>query len=356
MEAYSFGYQRVSIDKRYGKPPVIYRGPDVIETFIDALLEEEREIDFLNESLASLTKNLAQEGEKHFVFLRKSFPNPEHFSMLLRKGVFPYDYVDEESKLEERSLPSKENFYSRLSEEHISEEDFHFANKVWEKMNVKTWVNEGEDIEKLKNNIGSLTPNSNEGYILEVDLEYPPALHDEHSDFPLAPERQTIRTEDLSPYSHSFLYHIQTEDMYDDMMEYQDMFDTSEYDEAHMLHSNHNKKVLGKFKDETKGVPISEFVGLRAKMYSYAFEGGEKHTAKGITKSASRSLKHEMYKHCLLEKNVYRTRMNTIRSDNHKIFAQTMIKKSLVPFDDKRWILDDGITTRAYGHKNNTNI
>lgn len=36
-----------------------------------------------------------------------------------------------------------------------------------------SWVNEGEDIEKLKNNIGSLTPNSNEGYILEVDLEYP---------------------------------------------------------------------------------------------------------------------------------------------------------------------------------------
>ncbi|VDI08314.1 Hypothetical predicted protein [Mytilus galloprovincialis] len=59
----------------------------------------------------------------------------------------------------------------------------------------------------------------------------------------------------------SFLYHIQTEDMYDDMMEYQDMFDTSEYDEVHMLHSNHNKKVLGKFKDKTKRVPISEFVG-----------------------------------------------------------------------------------------------
>ncbi|CAC5422022.1 unnamed protein product [Mytilus coruscus] len=44
MEAYSFGYQRVSIDERYEKPPVIYRGPDVIETFIDTLLEEEREI------------------------------------------------------------------------------------------------------------------------------------------------------------------------------------------------------------------------------------------------------------------------------------------------------------------------
>ncbi|VDI77016.1 Hypothetical predicted protein [Mytilus galloprovincialis] len=44
MEPYSFGYQRVSIDKRYDKPPVIYRGPDVVENFIRHLLEEEKEI------------------------------------------------------------------------------------------------------------------------------------------------------------------------------------------------------------------------------------------------------------------------------------------------------------------------
>ncbi|CAC5362600.1 unnamed protein product [Mytilus coruscus] len=43
-EAYSFGYQRVSVDKRYDKPPVIYRGPDVVENFIRYLLEEEKEI------------------------------------------------------------------------------------------------------------------------------------------------------------------------------------------------------------------------------------------------------------------------------------------------------------------------
>ena len=43
-------------------------------------------------------------------------------------------------------------------------------------------------------------------------------------------------------------------------------FDTSDYPKDHPLFSNDNKKVLGKFKDEAKGVPIAEFVGLRPKL------------------------------------------------------------------------------------------
>lgn len=213
MVAYSFGYQRVSSDERFKKDPVIYRGADAVDKFMECMRKEEKEIkeiltrnepmvvnefvkmeyyhstacyacknlftkkndkvidhdhlsgevrgtacnkcnlrmkvpkfisvifhnlkgfdgylimqgigkykesdikfipnnqekylsfslgslrfmdslQFLNESLATLTKNLAQEGNHHFKYLRKSFPNPENFSLLTRKGVFPYDYVD----------------------------------------------------------------------------------------------------------------------------------------------------------------------------------------------------------------------------------------------------------------------
>ena len=47
-----------------------------------------------------------------------------------------------------------------------------------------------------------------------------------------------------------------------------------------------NKKVIGKFKDETDGVPIVEFVGLRSKTYSFEKRGGESvNKAKGVQKS-----------------------------------------------------------------------
>ena len=48
--------------------------------------------------------------------------------------------------------------------------------------------------------IKSLSSEGETGYIFEVDLEYPPSLHDLHNDFPLAPEKITIKNENLSPY------------------------------------------------------------------------------------------------------------------------------------------------------------
>lgn len=50
------------------------------------------------------------------------------------------------------------------------------------------------------------------------------------------------------------------------------MFDTSDYPEGHPQRSNDNKKVLGKFKDEAMGVAISEFIGLRPKLYTISLD------------------------------------------------------------------------------------
>ena len=45
-----------------------------------------------------------------------------------------------------------------------------------------------------------------------------------------------------------------------------------------------------------------------------------------------------------------RHKMNTIRSDHHQISSYQINKTSLSCYDDKRYILDDGITSLAYGH------
>ena len=61
----------------------------------------------------------------------------------------------------------------------------------------------------------------------------------------------------------SLTYSIQTNDIYEDMLQDMHLFDTSDYPPTHPLFSIQNKKVLGKMKDESFGIPPSEFIGLR---------------------------------------------------------------------------------------------
>ena len=58
------------------------------------------------------------------------------FIMLLRKGVYPYEYIDGWDKFNEKIIPSKELFYSNLTLENISEIDYAHANKVFKKFNI----------------------------------------------------------------------------------------------------------------------------------------------------------------------------------------------------------------------------
>ena len=63
------------------------------------------------------------------------------FVLLLRKGVYPYEYIDSWKKFDETTLPSKEDVYSELNLEGISDEDYTHALKVWEVFEIR---NRGE--------------------------------------------------------------------------------------------------------------------------------------------------------------------------------------------------------------------
>jgi hypothetical protein len=99
------------------------------------------------------------------------------------------------------------------------------------------------------------------------------------------------------------------------------------------------------------GKPIEEFVGLRAKMYSVLYDGVEKKTAKGISKTVVKSvLKHADYVDALMNEAPRRHSMVRFQSRAHEIFTVDQRKISLSCFDDKRWIERDGIKTLSYGH------
>ena len=153
----------------------------------------------------------------------------------------------------------------------------------------------------------------------------------------------------------SFMYEIQTEDFYKHIRaDVEDRFDTSDYPKNHPsgILSGFNKKVTGMFKDEVNGKAIDEFVGLRAKLYSYKmFEGKESKKCKGVKKSVvEKSISHEDYKKCLFTGKEQLRKMNIIRSHKHDVFTEEVNKVALSPYDDKRHILDDGVHTLALGH------
>ena len=150
----------------------------------------------------------------------------------------------------------------------------------------------------------------------------------------------------------SLTYEIEADDIYSDFWKDKNRFDNSDYPESSPYFNKSNKKVIGKFKDEAAGVPVCEFIGLRSKMYSYMKDndkGGK--TAKGIKKNIiKKNITHENYKNVLFNNEQMHHTMKTIRSNLHQLGSYELNKVSLSCFDDKRYILEDGIRSYAYGH------
>lgn len=89
---------------------------------------------FMSSSIDALSKNLHKDQYKN---LNKFYFNKQR-DLLLRKGVYPYDYVDSIDKLSDTELPPKLSFYSKLTDSYISDEDYNHAQTVWEEFGFKT--------------------------------------------------------------------------------------------------------------------------------------------------------------------------------------------------------------------------
>ena len=149
----------------------------------------------------------------------------------------------------------------------------------------------------------------------------------------------------------SLCLRIQTEDLYRDMLTMQNELDCSDYPVDHFLHDVKNKKALGKFKDEMSGSIVTEYVGLRSKMYSLQWTEGNVRRCKGVSKAITKNvLKHSMYKDCLFNGEQRSDEIVKIGSSLHNLYTFNMKKVSLSPFDDKRFVLNNKINTLAYGH------
>ena len=124
-----------------------------------------------------------------------------------------------------------------------------------------------------------------------------------------------------------------------------------------------NKKVPGKMKDELDGNIIIEFVGLRAKAYAfkklieYPIKKQKKgdieevKKLKGIQKCVvAKNISFDTYKSAIFESKTEYADTVTLQSYLHEIRTVAKRKKATGPYDDKRYILKDGISSYPYGH------
>ena len=126
------------------------------------------------------------------------------------------------------------------------------------------------------------------------------------------------------------------------------MFDFSKFSKDSKFYDSQNEMVVGKIKVVNKGISINKFVGLKSAMYSMlSNDGKESNTVKGVNIATE----FNEFRDALFNKNIIRHKMKRIRSKRHKIGTYEINKMSLSVFDDKRFVLNDGINTLAYFHR-----
>ena len=87
----------------------------------------------MSSSLDSLVNNLARGNNKFFGF---EDYNESQYKLLIRKGIYPYEYMDDWDKFKETTLPPKEAFHSKLNMSGVSDQDYEHARRVWREFGI----------------------------------------------------------------------------------------------------------------------------------------------------------------------------------------------------------------------------
>ena len=112
--------------------------PNNTEKYISFAIGNLRFIDSAQFLLASLDKLVSANTPESFRITAQYEPDPIKQKLLLRKGIYPYEYIDSPNRFNEDSLPPRKMWYNKLNDSDISDEDFDHAQKVWRTFDCKT--------------------------------------------------------------------------------------------------------------------------------------------------------------------------------------------------------------------------
>ncbi|XP_070169356.1 uncharacterized protein [Polyergus mexicanus] len=151
----------------------------------------------------------------------------------------------------------------------------------------------------------------------------------------------------------NLIYRVECEDVYEDMKRDIDRFDTSDYamDNAYGMPLA-NKKIPGAMKDENAGAIMTEFIGLRAKMYALRVDGrSDTKRIKGVKSGVvARTITFDDYARCLRRGIEMKREQFCMRSELHEMYTVSELKIALSPHDDKRYAISGTTDTLPWGH------
>ena len=90
----------------------------------------------MSSSLDSLVNNLARRNNKFLGF--RDYSDPQ-YELLIRKGIYPYEYMDDWDRFSETALPPKGAFYSKLNISGVSDHNYEHACKVWRDNGIRNF-------------------------------------------------------------------------------------------------------------------------------------------------------------------------------------------------------------------------
>ena len=136
--------------------------------------------------------------------------------------------------------------------------------------------------------------------------------------------------------TESLVYEIKTDDVYEDIYENKKLFDLGDYPQDSKFFDPANKKVIGKMKDEFKGKIISEFVGLKSKIYAIIVADGEDvKKVKRVNENVLKNTRHKEFVDVLFNKKLIKHKMKRIQSKLYRIGTYDVCKIYLSCFNDK---------------------